>query len=712
MTPQEVAGRLRVQVKLSKSNGGLLAICPAHDDRQASLSIDVGSDGKPLMKCMAGCDSALVLNRCGLSWSDLLAEPASAASPAAIKRPTLAAIYDYHNATGERLKHQTVRFEPKGFSQRQPCPQHDGPGCRYTIVAGKNKYTCDDGYLWTLAGVEPVLYRLPLLVARAEDVVFVVEGEKDADNLAALDLLATTSPMGAGKWRASYSETLRGRHVVILPDNDDTGRKHAQQVAAALQGVAGSVKVLDLADLPEKGDATDWLAAGHTAAELLALAEQTPEWRPSATIIEFPGREPEQPEFRRAGLGYVFEPKEHAVRLHCDYVRHRADDISAEVDAEQYLPGYPSGRIARGRLNFGAPKSVQAHADLLAKESDESVPWRTLLRAFVDLVVDAEREGEPFLKIGRRDLAPQPWLIEGMWRQGKLHWWYGPRASVKSQLAALKAICLQQGRQFLGQVVQKTRVGILDWEDDDIEWERVIQQVARGLDIEPPEIFYRQCSRPLKVQANAIARMADSEGLGALIVDSFGLAAGGTAEHSSFDETARTFAETQKELGLSMCVIDHVTHQARRNPSEAADPFGSQYKLALARSGFEIRKVQDEGSRTAHVGVFDRKHRRLPAIGVRVEWHDDTRITFDLEDLQEEETELAASIPLPRRIEHCLQHGELTVEEIAELLGTKPDPVRVALNRGRGKRFTKREQTGAWGLVHLASSPQVEGRYA
>jgi hypothetical protein len=73
---------------------------------------------------------------------------------------------------------------------------------------------------------------------------------------------------------------LEGRQVVILPDNDEAGRKHAEQIAQSLYGRAASVRIVSLPDLPPKGDVSDWLAAGHTVGELLQLVAQTPEWHP------------------------------------------------------------------------------------------------------------------------------------------------------------------------------------------------------------------------------------------------------------------------------------------------------------------------------------------------------------------------------------------------------------------------------------------------
>lgn len=162
-----------------------------------------------------------------------------------------AAVYDYCDENGEIL-FQVVRKPGHAFLQRRP----DGAG----------------GWVWNVRGVRQVPYRLPELLAAAEDeLVFVVEGEKDADNLRALGFVATCNAGGATKWRACHAEPLQGRDVVILPDNDDKGREHAEQVRASLAGVARSVRVLELPGLPHKGDVSDWIAAGGTRAGLLAL---------------------------------------------------------------------------------------------------------------------------------------------------------------------------------------------------------------------------------------------------------------------------------------------------------------------------------------------------------------------------------------------------------------------------------------------------------
>lgn len=126
-----------------------------------------------------------------------------------------------------------------------------------------------------MEGEAHTLYRLPsIIAAESGSTIYIAEGEKDADNVALLGLNATTNSSGAGKWRDEFSVHLAGHDVVVLCDQDDAGREHARKVVRSVHGIARSVKVIEFLDLPEKGDVSDWLEAGHTKAELLELVQR------------------------------------------------------------------------------------------------------------------------------------------------------------------------------------------------------------------------------------------------------------------------------------------------------------------------------------------------------------------------------------------------------------------------------------------------------
>jgi hypothetical protein len=140
-----------------------------------------------------------------------------------------------------------------------------------------------------MSGVARVPYRLPELLAADDRVVYVVEGEKDAETLASVDLPATTSSQGAGKWPTGWGKQyFENRKVVVVPDNDDPGRAHAEQVAADLFPYAQEVRVLHLPDLPDKGDVSDYLV-GHTVEDLILLVKETPKWEPRRKVVAHAG---------------------------------------------------------------------------------------------------------------------------------------------------------------------------------------------------------------------------------------------------------------------------------------------------------------------------------------------------------------------------------------------------------------------------------------
>ncbi len=261
MTPVE---RLLAKLPDAKQAGnGWSARCPAHEDRRASLSIGEGEDGRALVNCHAGCKLDAICAAVGLRVVDLMptADKLVALSNSKSNgKARIVAQYDYCDESGN-LQFQVVRMEPKDFRQRRP----NGKG----------------GWNWSVKGTRIVPYRLPELLAQPSRPVVVVEGEKDCNNLAKIDLLATCNAGGAGKWTYDHSEFLRGRGVIILPDNDEAGRKHAQQVAQLLDGIAEWVCSVELPGLPNKGDVSDWIASGGTKGELKQLIKVAPKVTPT-----------------------------------------------------------------------------------------------------------------------------------------------------------------------------------------------------------------------------------------------------------------------------------------------------------------------------------------------------------------------------------------------------------------------------------------------
>lgn len=253
-----------------KSNGdGYTAHCPAHEDKRNSLSV-AENDGRLLIKCFAGCETKDVVSAMDLKLADLFTAQRPARNGRDIERYKglpIVAYYDYTDENGTLL-YQVMRTDPKGdFPCRHPDPDKSG------------------SWIWKMKGVTRVLYKLPAVLAaiRTYKKVFLVEGEKDADSLARIGLTGTSITGGSSApWNKSYSEVLNKTTVVILPDNDDPGRKFATRVHTQLRDST----TLYLPGLPPSGDVSDWIAAGGTRQNLIAQAR---------TALEERDAQPSQP---------------------------------------------------------------------------------------------------------------------------------------------------------------------------------------------------------------------------------------------------------------------------------------------------------------------------------------------------------------------------------------------------------------------------------
>ena len=296
MTPAEL---LLSKLPDAKRNGKeWQARCPAHDDRQPSLSIAEGDNGGAVVNCHAGCTTEAVISAVGLTMADLMprtnthtAEPvrnAKSSNPAEVfasAREAVAALERRHGRRSADWTYHDAEGKPLGLVVRW-----DGPKGKDVRPVSRN------GQGWIIGGMpEPrPLYDVPeLLNAPAGSRVYVCEGEKAADAAGAVGLIATTSPHGSKSAAKADWSPLAGHEVVIVPDADDAGERYAEDVAGMLVKLtpAPVVKIVRPPDLPfgEGGDLADFVAlrggdAEAIKAEVETLADRAEpvEWKSKA----------------------------------------------------------------------------------------------------------------------------------------------------------------------------------------------------------------------------------------------------------------------------------------------------------------------------------------------------------------------------------------------------------------------------------------------
>lgn len=176
--------------------------------------------------------------------------------------------------------------------------------CRMEHPTKKKEFVQGTPDHWGISDITPIPYNWPTVAA--SDWCVVVEGEKDVETLRKIGIPATTNSGGAKKWRPEFAEYLKGKKVIILPDNDDVGREHAKIVARDLYGHAASVKVVQCSKLP-KGDVTDYFEKECGSWDALAaVIKDAPEYEPREFSPVEAAKEANKTPFRN----YVLEEKE------------------------------------------------------------------------------------------------------------------------------------------------------------------------------------------------------------------------------------------------------------------------------------------------------------------------------------------------------------------------------------------------------------------
>ncbi len=208
-----------------------MTLCPFHDDHVESMSIDL-KDGSWLWYCHP-CETGgniihYVMKKYGLKKGQAIKKLANHFNlDTTPSKPKVIAEYSYTDETGKEL-YKILRFSPKDFKANKK-----------------------------LNGQRQVLYHLPEVIKA--DKVWLVEGEKDADNVRKLDLTATTAPFGVSHWKPQFSESLKGKQVMICLDVG-TEREAEHRADDILRAGAQEVKIIELPGLEKKGeDISDWI---------------------------------------------------------------------------------------------------------------------------------------------------------------------------------------------------------------------------------------------------------------------------------------------------------------------------------------------------------------------------------------------------------------------------------------------------------------------
>lgn len=379
---------------------------------------------------------------------------------------------------------------------------------------------------------------------------------------------------------------------------------------------------------------------------------------------------------------YRMELQPAGIVFELDRLRRHSDGVFGELsvtingnfpEAKTY-----DGVVTFGDINLGAMRTRQSWAKTLGQRTrSEDLDWQGFIDEFAVKVLTAERQGKPAVALSDiQDDDPtgstEAWTLDGGFPvlRNLPMVLFGDASNGKSYFALWLAGKLAE---------MGVPVLYIDWEFADLEHRRRLSRLFAPM---PKGVLYVRCDRPLKQEIDRLRRLVHEHGIGYVIGDSLGFAVEGPAESQ---EGASAYFRYLRCLGVGSLSIGH-TPKFRE---EGKDPeiFGSIFFKAGARSIWYIDRVREAPRGELQFGLYHRKNNLGPImdpLGYKFLFRGDRTLVEPMQDIEQVD-ELAAQLPLVRRIVLALKDGPKTRKELQDELNCTSGTLGAALSRHKSK---------------------------
>lgn len=424
-----------------------------------------------------------------------------------------------------------------------------------------------------------------------------------------------------------------------------------------------------------------------------------------------------KPDFKRTRNTMQFLSEEDGYLIIMDRFSEARDDVRANVRVQEVVDGKPTGTLAWGNPGLA---SVRSRGDL-AKECllrCDRIDWPTVLLHCFDRAYREWNIGQPVIDLSEvrppRDVA---YLVKPILPLDETTVVFAAGGTGKSTLSRVLGLHVRLGRSIPGLIepLHQTGVLILDWETNADAHARDLAKIAVGMGLESvPQIFYRECHRPLADEADTIAGEIAERNIGLVIIDSLAPACGDDPQAPG---AATSTMNAIRSLGGTRLVLAHVTKDAIAGNSPGSI-FGSVFFTNLARSVWELKAAAEPSSEAIQeIALFHRKVNAGPLfrrpIGLSIV-HNDASIVVQRAEVNLDSS-LSSGLSLPDQIRLALKKGAKTAEELSEELGARTDLVRTALHRMNGKDVVRLEGDGKggktstrWGMLTRSDTGPIK----
>lgn len=552
--------------------------CPHHDDKQASLTIDPGEHGAPLVHCKAGCDSLAIIQilKDRDLWPDVEREEKPPPTPFfAARAPD--ALYTYTAYDGT-VAAQKGRWNHARINPKTGKPEKDflwAPGD--TRKWGRLGFSLTSLPLWHWEQVQ----------AHPDTPVIYVEGENCVLACEAAGLVAVTNAGGSStKSFGDALEILRDRDVILFPDNDDASAAYMVRVYATLRDIAKSVRYADVAiQLPPTGDAVEYFALGGTAEDLMKPGEVT---TPIADTIDGAIRVRYPCELGLMTLEYR-DIETAARHFDCDFTVSIPDKVQYAIRVN-FMSTSSQNTLRMMLESLYSPEQV-------GKRTEKTINWTEILVHGFTLARAAYHEQSIV-----RDLTEIPYpgpiayVIGQVIPEGSVSVVYGPGSASKTYLLNTMIAATRFGIPWCGYPVVRQRILFIDYENNEATFVRRMTRVYKGYGIDDDEPgfikYFNGAGASLNDQVEKLRAVIKEFGITLVVLDSIAAAIRGKPEDG---ESTNAFFNALSRLGaVTIIVIAHTAKPDRNNPDRLPLPFGSVFVHTRARMLWYVSREDNQ----------------------------------------------------------------------------------------------------------------------
>jgi RecA-family ATPase len=320
-------------------------------------------------------------------------------------------------------------------------------------------------------------------------------------------------------------------------------------------------------------------------------------------------------------MGYRLWSESAGVEVGVSRLKRSGQELHGEVVVKVGWEGVKTvnGVLHQARFNFSSATTRASLGKILKGRTDgveafSDYDWGDTLEHLCQFVLTAERQGEPVMSMnGKMPERRTKYDIKPICPHAVVSFIYGPGGIGKSIMAMVIALSIAKGMEIVPGFAPSIKgpVLYLDWETDAYVVRERVEYVAKGHQFKAtPDFYYRRCRRPMADDIEELSRIVAEKDIKFIVVDSCGPAMGTSSEYGDANEGTVKLFNAIRHLGITALVVDHVSKDVMKNRKGEVTggmPYGSVYKVNLARSMWELVNVTQEDDDDIRVRLVNTK---------------------------------------------------------------------------------------------------------